>query len=67
MDKLCLAKDLTGTQTGSRVLGDCDRLMSLAMQQLMIQDALRDWENERSTRMSEYDGKRAKSRESGTK
>ena len=61
MDKLCVTPDTGGTQLGSRVFGDCDRLMSLVMRHVMSHDALREWENERTIRMGEYDEKRTKS------
>ena len=61
MDKLCVSRDVRGTQLGSRVFGDCDSLMSQIMQHLMRRDDLRKWEMEQTIRMRAYDKKRKKS------
>ena len=61
MDKLCVLKDSSGQQLGSRVFGDCDILISKVMWHLMTHDALQNWEQQRDARMKEYDMKRTES------
>jgi len=61
VDKLCVLKDSSGQQLGSRVFGDCDILISKVMQHLMTHDALQNWEQQRDARMKEYDMKRTES------
>jgi hypothetical protein len=43
---------------GSRVFGDCDKLMSEVMRQVLSKEELQDWEGKREERLVAYDLKR---------
>lgn len=61
MDKVCLAKDSSGSQTGSRVFGDCDALMQRVMGHILSPKELLKWETGRKERLKKYSKKRTKS------
>ncbi|KAL5018088.1 hypothetical protein ScPMuIL_003810 [Solemya velum] len=46
------------TRNGSRVYGDCDRLMKLVMSHILPCEQLEEWEGRRPERMAKYDSLR---------
>ncbi|XP_062614240.1 NAD-dependent protein deacylase sirtuin-6-like [Saccostrea cucullata] len=58
-DSVCCEMDEDGTSTlGSRVFGDCDKLMSEVMKHVLPKEELQDWEARREERLVSYDMKR---------
>ena len=60
MDKECLQKnpEKKDEALGSRVFGDCDKLMREVMKYLLSGQDLKNWEDEREQRMKIYNSKR---------
>ncbi|XP_052071126.1 NAD-dependent protein deacylase sirtuin-6-like [Mytilus californianus] len=54
-DDYCTQIDERGEQVGSRVYGDCDRLMKLVMGFILGEDHTKEWEDERDQRIALYD------------
>ena len=50
--------DDTGAPLGSRIFGDCDKLMKEVMLALFDREFVKDWEDERESRMKIYDKRR---------
>ncbi|XP_061182508.1 NAD-dependent protein deacylase sirtuin-6-like [Saccostrea echinata] len=57
-DDTCLELDDKGVPLGSRVFGDCDKLMREVMRCVLPKEELTKWEQERDVRMLTYDTKR---------
>lgn len=57
-DDYCSQKDEKGLPVGSRIHGDCDKLMKAVMLELLGEKECKAWEDARETRMKEYDRKR---------
>lgn len=58
-DTVCKKMDENGTSTlGSRVFGDCDKLMSEIMRNVLPKEELQEWEGGREERLTAYDLKR---------
>lgn len=58
-DNVCKEMDENGTSTlGSRVFGDCDKLMSEIMRNVLPKEELQEWEGGREERLTAYDLKR---------
>lgn len=58
-DNVCKEMDENGTSTlGSRVFGDCDKLMSEIMRNVLPKEELQEWEGGREERLAAYDLKR---------
>lgn len=58
-DDHCNLTDDRGARLGSRVFGDCDKLMKEVMLALFDTDFVQEWEEERESRMKQYDKRRA--------
>lgn len=58
-DDYCCGVDEKGAQLGSRVFGDCDKLMKEVMLALFGGDLVQEWEDGRETRMKTYDKRRS--------
>ncbi|XP_076074766.1 NAD-dependent protein deacetylase-like [Mytilus galloprovincialis] len=54
-DDYCNQIDEHGAQIGSRVYGDCDRLMKLVMRFILGEDHIKEWEEGRDQRIALYD------------
>ncbi|WAQ96748.1 SIR1-like protein, partial [Mya arenaria] len=54
-DTECERVDEQGVRIGSRIHGDCDKLMKALMVELLGDEAVRDWEDGREARLLEYD------------
>lgn len=53
-DHVCYSVGSDGAAVGSRVFRDCDELMQKVMCRLLSSDRLHEWENGRTTRLTEY-------------
>ncbi|XP_071128949.1 NAD-dependent protein deacetylase-like [Mytilus edulis] len=54
-DDYCTETDKDGKLLGSRMYGDCDRLMRLVMRKILGEDAVKTWEDDRDQRVATYD------------
>lgn len=57
-DQTCLELDDNGVPLGSRVFGDCDKMMRELMRCVLPGDELKKWEQDREVRMLAYDTQR---------
>lgn len=57
-DEYCSEKDTDGNCVGSRLFGDCDKLMKAVMAEILEDKDLKSWEEARAERMKEYDKRR---------
>nr|XP_022316150.1 NAD-dependent protein deacetylase Sirt6-like [Crassostrea virginica]XP_022316151.1 NAD-dependent protein deacetylase Sirt6-like [Crassostrea virginica] len=57
-DQTCLKLDEKGETLGSRVFGDCDKLMREVMRRILPEEERVKWEEDRSVRMLTYDTQR---------
>ena len=57
-DQTCLKLDEKGETLGSRVFGDCDKLMREVMRRILPKEERVKWEEDRSVRMLTYDTQR---------
>ncbi|XP_062614239.1 NAD-dependent protein deacetylase Sirt6-like [Saccostrea cucullata] len=57
-DETCLKVDDDEVPYGSRVFGDCDKLMREVMKRILPEEELSKWEQDRDVRMLTYDTKR---------
>ncbi|XP_078319124.1 NAD-dependent protein deacetylase 1-like [Crassostrea virginica] len=57
-DQTCLELDEKGETLGSRVFGDCDKLMREVMRRILPKEERVKWEEDRSVRMLTYDTQR---------
>lgn len=57
-DSYCYEKDDASNRVGSRVFGDCDKLMRAVMSEILGEAELKTWEEGRAERMKEYDKQR---------
>lgn len=57
-DQTCLELDDNGVPLGSRVFGDCDKMMRELMRSVLPGDELKKWEQDREVRMLAYDTQR---------
>lgn len=60
-DRDCTRIGEDGEQIGSRVFGDCDKLMAAIMREILSEEELNEWEQGRELRMAEYDRIRGQS------
>lgn len=57
-DDYCNKLDEKGLPVGSRIHGDCDKLMKVVMQEILGEEELKKWEAARDSRIKEYNRKR---------